>query len=317
MAYPGVFYSNDGEILRAMQKASENGAMICMHAENGIAIDVYVEQALARGETDPIYHGIVRKSILEGEATHRAIKLAELTGAPLYIVHMSAREALEEVTIARDAGMNVFAETCPQYLFLGLDDLGNGFEGAKYVASPPLRDWEWGHQEEIWKGLATNDLQIVSTDHCPFCFNDHPTEGPQKQLGQGDFSKIPNGMPGVENRMQLIYHGAIAEQRLGLNRFVEVCSTTPAKMFGMYPKKGTIAIGSDADIIVFDPNGSHVISAETHHMFVDYSAYEGMEVEGKIETVMSRGRVLIENDTYVESKGHGQYLRRGTSQYLI
>jgi dihydropyrimidinase len=317
MAYPGVFYSNDGEILRAMQKASENGAMICMHAENGIAIDVYVEQALARGETDPIYHGIVRKSILEGEATHRAIKLAELTGAPLYIVHMSAREALEEVTIARDAGMNVFAETCPQYLFLGLDDLGNGFEGAKYVASPPLRDWEWGHQEELWKGLATNDLQIVSTDHCPFCFNDHPTEGPQKQLGQGDFSKIPNGMPGVENRMQLIYHGAIAEQRLGLNRFVEVCSTTPAKMFGMYPKKGTIAIGSDADIIVFDPNGSHVISAETHHMFVDYSAYEGMEVEGKIETVMSRGRVLIENDTYVESKGHGQYLRRGTSQYLI
>ena len=233
MAYPGVFYSDDGEILRAMQKASEIGAMICMHAENGIAIDVLVEQALARGETDPIYHGIVRKSILEGEATHRAIKLAELTGAPLYIVHMSAREALEEVTIARDGGLNVFAETCPQYLFLGLDDLGNGFEGAKYVASPPLRDWEWGHQEELWKGLATNDLQIVSTDHCPFCFNDHPTEGPQKTLGVGDFSKIPNGMPGVENRMQLIYHGAIAEQRLGLNRFVEVCSTTPAKIVGV------------------------------------------------------------------------------------
>jgi dihydropyrimidinase len=157
----------------------------------------------------------------------------------------------------------------------------------------------------------------VSTDHCPFCFNDHPTEGPQKTLGEGDFSKIPNGMPGVENRMQLIYHGAIAEQRLGLNRFVEVCSTTPAKMFGMYPKKGTIAIGSDADIIVFDPNGSHTISSETHHMFVDYSAYEGMEVEGKIETVLSRGRVLIEDDTYNESKGHGQYLKRGTSQYLI
>ena len=317
MAYPGVFYADDGQIVRAMQKASENGSTICMHAENGIAIDVFVEQALARGETDPIYHGIVRKSILEGEATHRAIKLAELTGAPLYIVHLSAREALEEVTIARDAGLNVFAETCPQYLFLGLDDLGNGFEGAKYVASPPLRDWEWGHQEELWKGLATNDLQVVSTDHCPFCFNDHPTEGPQKRLGEGDFSKIPNGMPGVENRMQLIYHGAIAEQRLGLNRFVEVCSTTPAKMFGLYPKKGTIAIGSDADIIVFDPNGTHTISADTHHMFVDYSAYEGMDVEGKIETVISRGRVLIENDTYHEAKGHGQYLRRGTSQYLI
>ncbi len=316
MAYPGVFYSDDGQIVRAMQKASENGATICMHAENGIAIDVLVEQALARGETDPIYHGIVRKSILEGEATHRAIKLAELTGAPLYIVHLSAREALEEVTIARDSGLNVFAETCPQYLFLGLDDLGNGFEGAKYVCSPPLRDWEWGHQEELWRGLATNDLQVVSTDHCPFCFNDHPTEGVQKHLGEGDFSKIPNGMPGVENRMQLIYHGAIAEQRLGLNRFVEVCATTPAKMFGMYPKKGTIAVGSDADIVVFDPGSSFTYSADTIHMNVDYSAYDGMEIAGKPSVVMSRGTVVVEDDEYVGRKGHGQYLRRGNSQLL-
>ncbi len=214
MAYPGVFYSTDGEILRAMQKAAENGSTIMMHAENGIAIDVLIEQALATGETDPIHHGMVRRSVLEGEATHRAIKLAEVAGCPLYIVHLSAQEALEEVAIARDRANNVFAETCPQYLFLDLDDLGNGFEGAKYVCSPPLRDRAEGHHEALWAGLATNDLQVVSTDHCPFNFEDHPELGRQKRLGEGDFSKIPNGLPGVEHRMQLIYHGAVAEERL-------------------------------------------------------------------------------------------------------
>lgn len=316
-AYPGVFYSDDGDILRAMQKASEIGGTICMHAENGIAIDVLVEQALARGETDPIYHGIVRKSALEGEATHRTIVLAELTGAPLYIVHMSAKEALAEVTAARDRGLNVFAETCPQYLFLSLDHLGHGFEGAKYVCSPPLRATDDGHQEHLWRGLRTNDLQVVSTDHCPFCFNDHPDLGVQKHLGVDDFSKIPNGLPGVENRMQLIYHGGVAEDRISLNRFVEITAATPAKMFGMYPKKGTIAIGSDADIIVFDPNGSHTISADTHHMNVDYSCYEGMQVEGKIETVLSKGKVIIEDDEYKGQPGDGEYLKRGSNQYLI
>ncbi|MBT8199884.1 MAG: dihydropyrimidinase [Acidimicrobiia bacterium] len=317
MAYPGVFYSTDGEIVLAMQKAAENGSTIMMHAENGIAIDVLVQQALARGETDPIYHGITRPSILEGEATHRAIRLAELTGAPLYIVHLSAAEALAEVTMARDEGMNVFAETCPQYLFLALADLGNGFEGAKYVCSPPLRPRDDGHQEFLWQGLATNDLQIVSTDHCPFCFNDHPILGTQKKLGEGDFSKIPNGMPGVEPRMELIYQGAVGEGRLNVNRWVEICSTTPAKMFGLYPQKGTIAIGSDADIVVFDPGTPRTISADSHHMNVDYSAYEGREVPGSVDTVLSRGRVIIENDAYHGAPGDGQYLRRGTSQYLI
>ncbi len=317
MAYPGVFYSTDGEIVLAMQKAAENGSTIMMHAENGIAIDVLVQQALARGETDPIYHGITRPSILEGEATHRAIRLAELTGAPLYIVHLSAAEALAEVTMARDEGMNVFAETCPQYLFLALSDLGNGFEGAKYVCSPPLRPRDDGHQELLWQGLATNDLQIVSTDHCPFCFNDHPILGTQKKLGEGDFSKIPNGMPGVEPRMELIYQGAVDEGRLNVNRWVEICSTTPAKMFGMYPQKGTIAIGSDADIVVFDPGTPRTISADSHHMNVDYSAYEGREVPGSVETVLSRGRVIIENNEYHGAPGDGQYLRRGASQYLI
>ncbi len=317
MAYPGVFYSDDGEILRAMQKAAEDGATICMHAENGIAIDVLVGQALDRGETDPIYHGIVRKSILEGEATHRAIRLAEVTGVQLYIVHLSAREALDEVIAARDRGLNVYAETCPQYLFLSLDDLGNGFDGAKYVASPPLRDMAEGHQERLWQGLHTNDLQVVSTDHCPFCMGDHHTFGTQKQLGRGDFSKIPNGMPGVEPRMALLYGGGVAEGRIGLNRFVEITATTPAKMFGMYPKKGTIAVGSDADIVILDPHGKTVVSVDTHHMDVDYSAYEGWELTGKVETVLSKGKVIIADDTYHGAPGDGEYLPRSTSQYII
>src|SRR5919106_1179872 len=313
MAYPGVFYSDDGQILRAMQKAAEDDATICMHAENGIAIDVLVSQALDRGETDPIHHGIVRKSILEGEATHRAIKLAELTGVQLYIVHLSAQEALDEVIIARDEALPVFAETCPQYLFLSLENLGNGFDGAKYVCSPPLRDSDEGHQERLWQGLRTNDLQIVSTDHCPFCMGDHHTFGTQKQLGQGDFSKIPNGMPGVENRMELIYSGGVEEGRISLNRFVDITATTPAKMFGLYPKKGTIAIGSDADIVILDPDGVHVISADTHHMDVDYSAYEGWEMSGKVETVLSKGKVVISDDTYHGKPGDGEYLARGPS----
>ncbi|MPZ54011.1 MAG: dihydropyrimidinase [Acidimicrobiia bacterium] len=317
MAYPGVFYSNDGQILRAMQKAGENGSMIQMHAENGIAIDVLVEQALARGETDPIHHGRTRPSIMEGEATHRAIKLAELAGAPLYIVHLTAAEALAEVTMARDEGANVFAETCPQYLFFGMNELGNGFEGAKFVCSPPLRDEAEYHQEILWTGLATGDLQIVSTDHCPFCMDPYDGLPAQKRLGEGDFSKIPNGMPGVENRMELIYHGAVTEERLSLNRWVEVCSTTPARMFGMYPRKGTISPGADADIVIFDPDTPHVISAETHHMRVDYSAYEGMELAGSVDTVLSRGRVIISDGDYHGSAGDGQYVERGFNELLI
>jgi dihydropyrimidinase len=317
MAYPGVFYSTDGEIFRAMQKASENGSTIMMHAENGIAIDVLVEQALARGETDPIYHGLTRPAILEGEATHRAIKLAELAGCPVYIVHMSAIDALVELTVARDEGQNAFGETCPQYLFLSLDDLGNGYEGAKFVCSPPMRDRAEEHQEALWTGLATNDLQVVSTDHCPFCWGDHPKFGTQKQLGKESFAQIPNGLPGVEHRMELIYHGGVHEGRLDLNRYVEITATTPAKMFGLYPQKGTIAVGSDADIVVFNPDESHVISAETHHMWVDYSCYEGLEITGKVETVLSRGKTLIDDGSYLGTAGDGRYLRRGANQYLI
>ena len=318
MAYPGVLYSTDGQIFQAMQKAADNGATIMMHAENGIVIDVLREQALARGETDPIYHSVTRPPVTEAEATHRAIAYAELAGSPLYVVHLSAKEALDEVVAARDRGANVFAETCPQYLFLGWKNLAEpGFEGAKYVCSTPVRSEDQGHQEALWRGLATNDLQVVSTDHCPFCMNDHPTLGTQKQLGVGDFTKIPNGLPGVEERFTMMYYGAIDQHRLSLNRFVEIIASTPAKMFGLYPKKGTIAIGSDADIVIFDPGTSQTISADTIHMDVDYTCYEGTEVQGKVDTVLSRGRTIIENGEYLGAKGDGQYLKRGTNQCLI
>ena len=308
MAYPGVFYSTDGEILLAMQRARANGGTIMMHAENGIAIDQLVAQALAAGRTDPVQHGLTRPPELEGEATSRAIALAGVTGAPLYIVHLSAAQALAAVAEARDTGQNVFAETCPQYLFLSIEDLARpDFEGAKFVASPPLR--EKSHQGALWQGLRTNDLSVVSTDHCPFCFVE------QKELGRGDFSKIPNGMPGVEHRMDLIFQG-VAGGELTLQRWVEVTSTTPARMFGLYPRKGVIAPGSDADIVVYDPSAKQTLSASTHHMNVDYSAYEGLEITGKVDTVLSRGRVVVDGDGWHGAKGHGRFLSRELNQYL-
>nr|WP_206325050.1 MULTISPECIES: dihydropyrimidinase [unclassified Streptomyces] len=308
MAYPGVFYSDDGQILRAMQVAGETGGLIMMHAENGIAIDVLVEQALARGETDPRYHGEVRKALLEAEATHRAIQLARVAGSPLYVVHVSAEEAVAELAAARDKGLPVFGETCPQYLFLSTDNLAEpDFEGAKYVCSTPLRPKE--HQAALWRGLRTNDLQVVSTDHCPFCFVG------QKELGRGDFSKIPNGLPGVENRMDLL-HQAVVDGHISRRRWIEIACATPARMFGLYPQKGTIAPGADADIVIYDPHATQVLSAETHHMNVDYSAYEGKTVTGRVETVLSRGVPVIEDRTYVGRAGHGVFLPRSTCQYL-
>ncbi|HVB70394.1 MAG TPA: dihydropyrimidinase [Acidimicrobiales bacterium] len=308
MAYPGVFYSTDGEILQAMQRASGNGGTIMMHAENGIAIDVLVAQALSRGETDPRFHGATRPSILEGEATHRAIQLARVAGAPVYFVHLSASEALAEVVTARDRGQNVFAETCPQYLFLSDEDLArDGFEGAKYVCSPPLRARE--HQAALWRGLRTDDLSVVSTDHCPFCFKE------QKELGRGDFSKIPNGLPGVEHRVDLIYQGVVKGE-ISLGRWVEIVATTPAKMFGLYPTKGVIAPGADADVVVYDPNARHTLSAASHHMDVDYSVYEGLDVPGRATTVLSRGAVVVDQDQYVGTPGAGRFLTRGLNGLL-
>ncbi|WP_069169584.1 dihydropyrimidinase [Streptomyces griseus] len=307
-AYPGVFLSDDGQILRAMQQAAGNGGLVMTHAENGLAIDVLVEQALARGERDPRHHGEVRKALLEAEATHRVIKLSQVAGASLYVVHVSAQEALAELARARDEGLPVFGETCPQYLFLSTGNLAEpDFEGAKYVCSTPLRPEE--HQAALWRGLRTNDLQVVSTDHCPFCFKG------QKEMGRGDFSKIPNGMPGVENRMDLL-HQAVVEGRISRRRWIEIACATPARMFGLYPKKGTIAPGSDADIVIYDPGAEQVISAETHHMNVDYSAYEGKRVTGRVETVLSRGVPVIADGEYVGHAGHGTYLPRGISQYV-
>jgi dihydropyrimidinase len=309
MAYPGVFYATDGEILLAMQQAARNGSTIMMHAENGIAIDQLVAQAVGRGDTDPLYHGLTRPPELEGEATSRAIQLAKVTGAPLYIVHLSAAQALAAVTEARDAGQNVFAETCPQYLFLTLDDLARpDFEGAKYVCSPPLRPAE--HGAALWRGLRTNDLSVVSTDHCPFCFKG------QKELGIGDFAKIPNGMPGVEHRMDLLHQGVLKGE-ITVTRWVEIASTTPARMFGLYPRKGVIAAGSDADIVIYDPAAIQTLSAATHHMNVDYSAYEGWQITGRVDMTLSRGRVVVSGGVLHGSPGHGKFLPRDLNQYLV
>ena len=311
MAYPGVFLSDDGQILRAMQQAASNGGLIMMHAENGLAIDVLAQQAFERGETSPVTHGYVRRKELESEATHRSIQLAKVGAAPLYIVHLSASEALEQVAIARDDGMNVFAETCPQYLHFSLEEHLDrpGFEGAAYVCSTPLRSRHEHHQDELWKGLRTNDLAVVSTDHCPFCMKE------QKELGLGDFRAIPNGIGGVEHRMDMIYQGVVTGE-IGLARWVELCATTPARMMGLYPRKGIIAPGSDADIVIYDPDKRWTISVDNHHMNMDHSAYEGIEVTGHVDMVFSRGKRVVDGGQYLGRAGDGRYLRRGLCQYL-
>jgi dihydropyrimidinase len=313
MAYPGVFYSDDAQILRAMQKSADTGLMTMMHAENGPAIDVLVEQLLAQGKTDPYYHGVARAWQMEEEATHRAIMIANLTGAPLYVVHVSAKQAVEQIAAARDNGQNVFGETCPQYLYLSLEEnLGAlGFEGAKWVCSTPLRSRAEGHQDHMWQSLRTNDIQMVSTDHCPFCMKG------QKDLGLGNFSKIPNGIGSVEHRMDLLYQGVV-NGRISLERWVEITSTTPARMFGLYGKKGVIQPGADGDIVIYDPNGHTSIGmGKTHHMNMDHSAWEGYEIDGHVDTVLSRGKVVIDNNEYLGAKGDGQFVKRGLSQYLI
>jgi dihydropyrimidinase len=303
MAYPGVFMLDDASIFRALLRTGENGGTICMHAENGGVIDVLVKKALAEGKTAPKYHALTRPARAEGEATHRAIALAEIAGVPIYIVHLSAAEALEMVTEARDRGLPAYAETCPQYLFLSYDNYEEpGFEGAKYVMSPPLRPKET--QDRLWRGLTGGDLQAISTDHCPFCMKE------QKELGKGDFSKIPNGAPGIETRMSLVFDGGVRTGKISLNRWVELTSTSPAKIFGLFPRKGTIAPGSDADVVVFDPNRKQTLSARTLHMKVDYNPYEGRVVTGVSDTVISRGKVIVEDGKFVGRAGAGSFLKR-------
>jgi dihydropyrimidinase len=305
MAYPGVFMLDDATIFRAMSQAAKHGGLICMHAENGGAIDVIVQRALAEGKRAPKYHALTRPTTAEAEATARAIALAEMAGAPVYIVHLSCNDALEKVREARDRGLPAYAETCPQYLFLSIDNFDvPGFEGAKYVFTPPLRE-QW-HQEKLWQGLARDTLQVVSTDHCPFCYKE------QKELGKDDFTKIPNGGPGIEHRLSLVYTGGVHGKHFSPNRFVELVSTAPAKLFGLYPRKGTIAVGADADLVIFDPNEEHVISAKTHHMRVDYSMFEGIRVKGVPKTVLLRGRTVIDVGKFTGRPGAGQFLRRQT-----
>jgi len=305
MAYPGVFMVDDATMFKALARTRDNGGLICVHAENGGVIDTLVKDALRRGETAPKYHALTRPSATEGEATGCAIALAGMAGAPIYIVHLSCAEALEKVSQARDKGLPTYAETCPQYLFLSYDDYEReGFEGAKFVMSPPLRDKR--HQDVLWKGLRQNTLQVVSTDHCPFRMNDPA----QKPLGKGDFSKIPNGAPGIETRLMLLWDGGVGAGRIDAHRFVELVATNPARMFGLWPRKGTIAVGSDGDLVVWDPDLQVTLSAKTHHMRVDYNPYEGRVITGAPTIVVSRGDVIVDRGAFKGRSGRGQFIKR-------
>jgi dihydropyrimidinase len=305
MAYPGVYMVDDGAIYRTLVRAKELGSLVVLHAENGAAIQALIAGHLSRGQTAPIFHARSRPPLLEGEATHRAAALAQLADAAVYVAHLSAASALAAVRRSKDAGLRVFAETCPQYLFLNESELLRpGTDGARFVCSPPLR--EPVDQEELWTGLRLGDLDVVATDHCPFTV--------AQKRGAGDFTAIPNGLPGVEDRLTLVFQGVLAG-RLSLSRWVEVVATTPARLFGLYPAKGTIAPGSDADLVVFDPDAERTISARTHHMNVDYSCYEGLRVRGVPEMVMQRGRVLVDHGCFRGVPGAGQYLRRGVPMH--
>ncbi|MCP9485292.1 MAG: dihydropyrimidinase [Gaiellaceae bacterium MAG52_C11] len=303
MAYKGAVMVDDETLFKTMQIATETGALVMVHAENGDAIDVLVKQALAEGKTEPKYHALTRPPETEGEATNRAIQLARVARSPLYVVHVSCKEAIAPIARARAEGWQVFGETCPQYLFIDETVLDQpGFEGAKYVFTPPPRAQE--NQEHLWQALSTDVLSVVSTDHCPLNWKG------QKTLGMDDFSKIPNGGPGIENRLHMLYHHGVREGRLTLNRFVELTSTNVAKLFGLYPRKGTIAVGSDADIVVWDPAKRLTISAATHHSQVDYNLFEGCEVVGAPEVVLVRGQVIVENDELVAQPGAGEFIKR-------
>ena len=304
MAYKGAVMVDDETLFKSMEVAADTGALVMVHAENGDAIDIIVKRALAEGKTEPKWHGLTRPPETEGEATNRAIQLAHIAGAPLYVVHVSCKESTEPIAIARAKGWNIWGETCTQYFFIDLDKLVDapGFEGAKYVYTPPPRAKE--NLEHLWDCVAKDVLSAVSTDHCPFNFDG------QKTLGKDDFSKIPNGGPGIENRLHMLHQFGVREGRISLNRFVELTSTNAAKLFGLYPRKGTIAAGSDADIVVWDPEKTLTISAKTHHSNVDYNLFEGTEVQGAPEVVLVRGQVIVESDELVAQPGAGQFIKR-------
>jgi dihydropyrimidinase len=303
MAYKGVLQVDDETLFRTMEVATDTGALVMVHAENGDAIDVLVKQTLAEGHTEPHWHALTRPPELEGEATNRAIQLARIAGCPLYVVHASCKEAVEPIALARAKGWQVWGETCTQYFFVDTSFLERpGFEGAKYVYTPPPR--KKANQDVLWDAVRTDELSVISTDHCAFLWDG------QKTLGRDDFSKIPNGGPGLEDRLVMVHHFGVRERRITLNRMVELLATNPARLFGLYPRKGTLAVGSDADIVVFDPEKKVTISAASHHSRCDYSLYEGTEVVGAPEVVLLRGNVLVENGELVASPGIGQYIAR-------
>ena len=303
MAYPGTLMVDDATIFRALLRTAENGALIAIHAENGGVIDVLIRRAVAEGKKAPIYHALTRPAAAEAEAVHRALTMAEIADVPVYIVHVSSGAALKQISEARDRGVRAWAETCPQYLLLSVDELARpGFEGAKYVFTPPLR--ETPNQEKLWEGLASGQLQVLATDHCPFNY------AGQKDRGQDDFTRIPNGAPVIEHRLQLLYHYGVNAGRISVNRFVELVSTAPARIFGLYPRKGALEAGSDADLVLWDPQAEYVISAQSHHMRVDYSMFEGFRVKGSARTVLSRGEVIVEAGSFLGRPGRGLYLKR-------
>ena len=303
MAYKGAVMVDDETLFKTMEVAAETGALVMVHAENGDAIDILVKRALAEGKTEPVWHARTRPPETEGEATNRAIQLARVAGAPLYVVHVSCKEAIEPIALAREKGWDIWGETCPQYLFIDDSALDQpNFEGGKYIYTPPPRAKE--NQEHLWKALVADVLSVVSTDHCPFNWPE------QKGLGKDDFSKIPNGGPGIENRLHLLHEFGVRTGRFSMNRLVELTSTNVARHFGLYPRKGTIAPGSDADIVVWDPEKKLTISAATHHSNVNYSLYEGTDVQGAPEVVLVRGQVIVEGDELVAQPGAGQFLKR-------
>jgi dihydropyrimidinase len=303
MAYKDSLMVDDETLFRAMQVAAESGALVMVHAENGDAIEVLMGEAIAAGNTSPKYHALTRPPETEGEATNRAIQLARVAGAKLYVVHVSCAESVEPIAIAREKGWDIWGETCTQYFFIDQSFLDRpDFEGAKYVYTPPPRPK--ANQEVLWNAVRTNVLQAISTDHCAYLFNG------QKDAGKDDFRQIPNGGPGLENRLQMIHHFGVREGRISLNRMVELLCTNPAKLFGLYPRKGTLAVGSDADVVVFDPEKRVTISASTHHSRSDYNLYEGTEVQGSPEIVVLRGNVIVDGDELLAKPGSGQFIKR-------
>ena len=314
MAYPGVMMADDAAIFQMLRQVGADGGMVALHAENGTVIDLLIREALEAGHTSPRYHALTRPAILEGEATHRGIRLAELAEAQIYFVHVSSNQALKHIVTARAEGIPVFAETCPHYLLFD-DSVYNSdeFEIAKYVMTPPLRTPD--DQKHLWRALRYDDLQVIATDHCPFCMKEgHLGYQRQKMSGQHDFSKIPNGAPGIETRLVSLFDIGVMQGKLSLNRFVQLTSTTPAKLFGLFPKKGTIAVGSDADMVLFDPAATQVIHAEHLHSQCDYTLLEGRTLRGQVKKVFLRGELIVDGEQWLGREGMGRFVPRGTVQ---